>query len=128
MEPETSYLKGTFLLMGTEHSHCWHLSVSQVVNTSSENSWRARFRFADLAAAVYIAGGGHSSATIAERKNVECPVPQEVAAAKSRDLTKTKLSAQLLVAREATLDGCFAVVFVTRPAPLRAAGTGRQRE
>lgn len=113
MKPETSYLNGT---LGKEHSRFFvfffflHLSVAQVVNTSSENSWRARFRFADLAAAVYIAEGGQSSATYAERRNVECPVPREAAGARNRDLTQTQLSAQLLVAREATLDGfcsCF---------------------
>lgn len=45
------------------------------------------FQVCDLAD-VYIAEGGHSSAIIAERKNVECPVPQKVSGAKSRDLTK----------------------------------------
>lgn len=93
------------------------------MHTSSENSWRARFRFADLAA-VYIAEGGHSSTIIAARKNVECPVPQKVADAKSRDLTEIRLSAQLLVARLTTVDD-FAVVFVIRPCQLRVAGTGR---
>lgn len=97
--------------MGKEHFRIFGTcAYNRFVNTSSWDSWRVRFRFADLAA-VYIAEGGHSSAVIVEGKNVECPVPQKASGAQSRNLTEIILSVRLLVARLTTVNAAIFAVF-----------------